>query len=53
MKKRILMLVAVATLVLTNGYAQLNEAKVTPNLKKHISTLASDEYGGQIGRAHV
>ena len=47
MKKRILMLVAVATFALTNGYAQLNEAKVTPNLKKHISTLASDEYGGR------
>lgn len=47
MKKRILLLIAVATLTLTNGYAQLNEAKVIPNLKKHISTLASDEYGGR------
>jgi hypothetical protein len=47
MKKRILLLIAVAAFTLTNGYAQLNEAKVTPNLKKHITTLASDEYGGR------
>jgi hypothetical protein len=47
MKKRILLLIAVASLTLTNGYAQLNDAKVIPNLKKHISTLASDEYGGR------
>lgn len=31
----------------TIGYAQLDSVSVTPLLKKHISTLASDEFGGR------
>jgi membrane-associated protease RseP (regulator of RpoE activity) len=31
----------------TAAHAQLDSARITPLLKKHISTLASDEFGGR------
>ncbi len=45
-KSQLFMLV-VSFLITTNGFAQTKRDKIIPKLKKHISTLASDEYGGR------
>jgi aminopeptidase YwaD len=37
----------IALLFSLNGFAQLDSARVHPLIKQHISTLASDEFGGR------
>lgn len=45
--KSILLTLVVSFLITTNGFAQTKRETVIVNLKKHISTLASDEFGGR------
>ena len=45
--KSLLFMLVVSFLITTNSFAQTNREKIIPSLKKHISTLASDEYGGR------
>ena len=45
--KTLLLLAAIVCFIHSNVFAQLDSIKIKPLLKKHISTLASDEYGGR------
>jgi aminopeptidase YwaD len=45
--KTLLVLAAIVGLFHNQANAQLDSIKIKPLLKKHISTLASDEYGGR------
>lgn len=45
--KTLLVLAAIVCFIQIDVFAQLDSIKIKPLLKKHISTLASDEYGGR------
>jgi aminopeptidase YwaD len=45
--KTILLFAMLICLINNYAFAQLDSIKIKPLLKKHISTLASDEYGGR------
>lgn len=46
-RKNLGLSLAILTFSLSSAQAQLDSATITPKLKKHISTLASDEFGGR------
>lgn len=47
MRKLQSFVIAISLFMTTSVFAQLDSVRVKPLLKKHISTLASDEYGGR------